>query len=205
MTAGASERVVGDLSRLPAAGFRTHGLWFWAAMAFMFMEGAAFALAGAAYLYLMNGASQWPLSGKPPDLLWGSLQTALLLASLPPTVVMCRAARLRQLQPTRVWAVVVFAMNTIALVMRGFEFTHLNTHVDTDAYGSITWTLLLLHTLHLVTDFVDTLFVTLFLFTHQVDTERFSDVDDDGIYWIYVVLVWIPLYLLIYWAPRWVP
>ncbi len=195
----------GDLSRLPAAGFRSHGLWYWAGLAFMLMEGAAFALAAAAYLYLMNGASRWPLSDRPPDLGWGTAQTLLLLASLPPTVVMCRAARRRQLDPTRFWAVVVFVMNALALVIRGFEFAHLNTHVDQDAYGSATWALMLLHTTHLVTDFVDTLFVTVFLFTHSVDTERFSDVDDDGVYWTFVVLAWFPLYLLVYWAPRWLP
>jgi heme/copper-type cytochrome/quinol oxidase subunit 3 len=198
-------RVVGDLSRLPAAGFRTHGLWFWAGLAFMLMEGTAFALAAATYLYLMNGAAQWPLADAPPNLLWGTLQTALLVASLWPTTIMCRAARRRELQPTRVWASVVFVMNALALVIRGFEFTQLNTHVGEDAYGSATWALMLLHTTHLVTDFVDTLFVTIFLFTHSVDTERFSDVDDDGVYWTFVVLAWIPIYLLVYWAPRWVP
>ena len=197
-----SERVVGDLSRLPAAGFRTHGLWFWAAMAFMLMEGVGFALAAATYLYLMNGAAQWPLSDRPPDLLWGTAQTALLVASLVPTVLMCRAARLRQLAPTRLWAVIVFVLNTLCLVIRGFEFAHLNTQVDRDAYGSVTWALMLLHTTHLVTDFIDTAFVTLFLFTHSVDTERFSDVDDDGVYWTFVVLCWLPLYALVYLAPR---
>ena len=200
-----SERVVGDLSELPAAGFRSHGLWFWAGLAFMLMEGVAFALAGAAYLYLMNGAAQWPLANRPPDLFWGTAQTVLLLASLPPTFILSRAARRRELEPTRYWAVVVFLMNAAALVIRGFEFTHLNTHVDQDAYGSVTWAMLLLHTLHLVTDFVDTLFVTLFLFTHSVDTERFSDIDDDVVYWAFVVLTWVPIYLLVYWAPRWVP
>jgi heme/copper-type cytochrome/quinol oxidase subunit 3 len=199
-----SERVVGDLSRLPAAGFRTHGMWFWAAMAFMLMEGVGFSLAAASYLYLMNGASQWPLSSRPPDLFWGAAQTILLLASLPPTWIMCRAARLRQLQPTRFWSIVVLALNTLALVIRGFEFPHLNTHVTDDAYGSITWALMLLHTAHLITDFIDTLMLDIFLFAKEVDTERYSDVDDDGVYWAYVVLTWIPIYLLVYWAPRWV-
>jgi heme/copper-type cytochrome/quinol oxidase subunit 3 len=198
-----SGRVVGDLSRLPAAGFRTHGLWFWAGMAFMLMEGTAFALAAAVYLYLMNRATHWPLNEPPPDLFWGTAQTVLLVASVAPTLVMCRAARLRQLGPTRVWAVVVFVMNALALVVRGFEFAHLNTYVDSDAYGSVTLALILLHTTHLVTDFADTLFVTIFLFTHGVDTERFSDVDDDGVYWLFVVACWLPLYALIYLAPRW--
>lgn len=200
-----SERIVGDLSRLPAAGFRSHGLWFWAAMGFMLMEGVAFALAAGTYLYLMNGAAQWPLSERPPDLFWGTAQTLLLLASLVPNWFMCRSARLRQLQATRFWSLVVLVMNTVALVIRGFEFPHLNTHVDQDAYGSVTWALILLHTTHLVTDFVDTLLLDVFLFTHSVDTERFSDVDDDGVYWAYVVFTWLPLYALIYLAPRLAP
>jgi heme/copper-type cytochrome/quinol oxidase subunit 3 len=203
VAAQANANVVGDLSRLPAAGFRTHGLWFWAAMAFMLMEGVGFTLGIGAYLYLMNGAAQWPLTDRPPDLTWGTAQTVLLLASVPPTLIMSRAARLRQIQPTRFWAVVVFAMNTLCLVIRGFEFGHLNTHVDTDAYGSVTWALMLLHTTHLVTDFVDTFFVTVFLFTHSVDTERFSDVDDDAVYWLFVVACWLPIYALVYLAPRW--
>jgi heme/copper-type cytochrome/quinol oxidase subunit 3 len=198
-------RVVGDLSRLPAAGFRTHGLWFWAAMGFMAIEGAGFALACAAYVYLMNGATQWPLDGRAPDLLWGTALTVLLVASLIPNAILSRAARKRETGPTRSWAVLLFAMNLAALVLRGFEFPHLNARWDYDAYGSIVWALLLLHTTHLITDFIDTAFVTLFLFTHSVDSERFSDVDDDCTYWAFVVITWLPIYLLVYWAPRWAP
>jgi heme/copper-type cytochrome/quinol oxidase subunit 3 len=200
-----SGRVVGDLSRLPASGFRTHGLWFWAAMGFMGIEGAGFALGCAAYVYLMNGATQWPLDSRAPDLLWGTTQTVLLLASLVPNFILSRSARKRQIGPTRLWAVVLFAMNTVGLVVRAFEFPHLNTRWDYDAYGSIVWALMLLHTTHLITDFIDTFFVTLFLFSHSVDSERFSDVDDDCVYWAFVVVTWLPIYLLVYWAPRWAP
>lgn len=195
-------RIVGDLSRLPASGFRTHGLWFWAAMGFMTIEGTGFALACAAYLYLMASAPQWPLNSPPPDLTWGTALTVLLVASLVPNFLMSRASRKRQLGPTRLWAVVVALMNTAALVVRAFEFPHLNTRWDHDAYGSVVWALILLHTTHLITDFIDTGFVTVFLFTHSVDSERFSDMDDDSVYWAFVVLTWLPIYALIYWAPR---
>ena len=57
----------------------------------------------------------------------------------------------------------------LALVIRAFEFAHLNTRWDQDAYGSVAWTLMLLHTTHLITDFVDTVFLAVFLFTHRVD------------------------------------
>lgn len=194
-----------DLSKLPASGFDSHGLWYWAGLAFMLMEGSAFALACAAYVYIMNSADQWPLEGRAPALTWGTVQTVLLLGSLWPTLLLSRAARRRDLAATKLWAVAVAGLNALALVIRAIEFPHLNTSWDADAYGSITWTLILLHTLHLITDFVDTFFLTVFLFTHPVDTERFSDVQDDCVYWAYVVATWIPLYLLVYWAPRWAP
>ena len=40
--------------------------------------------------------------------------------------------------------------------VRVFEFTHLNVWWDTNAYGSVVWLLLGLHTTHIVTDFLDT-------------------------------------------------
>jgi cytochrome c oxidase subunit III len=198
-------RIVGDLARLPASGFRSHGLWYWAGLAFMVMEGAGFALACASYVYLMLAAEQWPLDGPPPDLFWGTLQTVVLLASLVPNAILSRQSRTRNLPGTRLWATVLSLFNLAVIVIRAFEFPHLNTRWDFDAYGSVVWALMLLHTLHILTDFIDTSFLTAFLFTHPVDDERYSDVDDDTAYWAFVVLCWLPIYALVYWAPRWTP
>src|SRR4051794_7198685 len=174
-------RVVGDLSRLPPAGFRTHDLWGWATLGFMAIEGTGFALACAAYLYLMGGARQWPLEGKPPDLLWGSVMTLVLVASLVPNFIVSRAARRRDAAQTRLWAVVLFIFNAAAILVRALEFPHLNTRWDADGYGSVVWALMLLHTTHLLTDFIGTCLLTAMLFTHEIGTERFSDVDDDAV------------------------
>ncbi|MFC3067686.1 cytochrome c oxidase subunit 3 [Phenylobacterium soli] len=194
-----------DLSTLPASGFRSHSLWYWAGCAFMLMESAGFALGCAAYVYLMNANSQWPLATSAPDLFWGTAQTVLLLVSLYPTILLSRASRRLDRAATRKLAVIVAILNAICLVIRAFEFPHLNTRWDQDAYGSVTWALMLLHTVHLITDFVDTGFLTVFLFTHPVSSERLSDVDDDAVYWSFVVATWLPIYLLVYWAPRWAP
>jgi len=198
-------RVVGDLSQLPAAGYRLHSLWGWATLGFMAIEGTGFALAAAAYVYLMDSARQWPLEGKPPDLLWGSVMTLVLVASLLPNFIVSRAARRRDLAKTKAWAVVLFVFNLAAVLVRAVEFAHLNVRWDADAYGSITWALMLLHATHPVTDFLGTCVLTMILFTHPIDTERLSDVDDDAVYWAFVVAAWIPIYLLVYWAPRWAP
>jgi len=199
-----STRIVGDLSKLPAEGYRTHSLWGWATLGFMAIEGTGFALGAAAYLFLMAGAPQWPLEGPPPDLLWGTAITAVLLASLVPNLLVSRAARRGDVRRTQVWAVVLFLFNLAAVVIRAFEFPALNTRWDQDGYGSVVWAIMLLHTTHLLTDFVGTCLLTVMLFTHPVSSERLSDVDDDAVYWAFVVVAWIPLYLLVYWAPRWV-
>jgi cytochrome c oxidase subunit III len=197
--------VVGDLSDLPTSGFRHHGLWFWAGAGFMMIEGVAFALALASYVYLMNGAEQWPLTDVAPNLLWGTAATVVFLLSLLPNGFVSRAARLRNLPATRAYAIAMTVIGFVVVVLRGLEFGSLNTHWDQDAYGSIVWALILLHTVHLVTDLIDTFFLTVFLHTHPVDDERFADTDDNAGYWTFIVAWQVPIYLLVYWAPRWAP
>src|SRR4051812_30172283 len=119
-------RVVGDLSKLHTVGFRSHGLWFWATIGFIGIEGAGFALACATYVYLMTGAVQWPLRGEAPDLFWGTAQTVLLLASLIPNFMLSRAARRRDAKRAQALAVFLAILNLLSLVLRAFEFPHLN-------------------------------------------------------------------------------
>jgi len=86
--------IVGDLSGLPASASGARHLVWWGNIGFMLIEGTGFALAAAAYLYLMTQqAPQWPPSGtRPPDLGWGLIFTiGLLLSELPNLWVRRRA------------------------------------------------------------------------------------------------------------------
>jgi cytochrome c oxidase subunit I+III len=40
------------------------------------------------------------------------------------------------------------------------------------------------------------------LFTGPVEERRFVDAEDNAGYWYFVVLTWLPIYGVIYWAPR---
>jgi cytochrome c oxidase subunit III len=89
------------------------------------------------------------------------------------------------------------------LIVRIFEFPALHINWDTNAYGSITWALLGLHTAHILTDLVDTLVLAALMFTrHGDNSRRFGDVQDNAMYWNFVVLTWLPIYACIYWIPR---
>ena len=87
-------------------------------------------------------------------------------------------------------------------VVRVFEFANLNVRWDTNAYGSIVWLLLGLHTTHIVTDFADTSVLAVLMFVGPVEEKRFVDVAENAGYWYFVVFSWLPIYGVIYWAAR---
>ena len=102
----------------------------------------------------------------------------------------------------RFWLVVCLVFGVAFNVVRMFEFATLNCLWNTNAYGSIVWFLLGMHTIHISTDVVDTGVLTALMFIGPIEEKRFVDVAENAMYWCFVVLVWLPLYGVIYWAPR---
>jgi cytochrome c oxidase subunit III len=197
------QRVVLDLAKLPMHGLGAASVTWWGTLAFMLIEGAGFALAIAVYLYLMSLAATWPIDAPKPDLLPGTLVTLILLASLIPNLLMSRWAEQRDLSKIRIGMIVMSLFGIAPLVVRLFEFPALKINWDSNAYGSIVWTLLGLHTTHILTDLVDTLVLAVLMFTRHADnTRRFGDVQDNAMYWNFVVATWLPIYGCIYWIPR---
>jgi len=197
------ERVVLDLSRLPLHGFGAASVTWWGTLAFMLIEGTGFALAIAVYLYLMSLSPTWPFNARPPDLLPGTLITLALVVSVVPNMMLSRWAEQRELRKVRIGMVVMCVAGIVPLIIRAFEFPALNIKWDANAYGSITWTLLGLHTTHILTDLVDTLVLAALMFSRHADNpRRFGDVQDNAMYWNFVVATWLPIYGCIYWLAR---
>ncbi len=195
-------RPVQDVSGLPDYGFGNRMTPFWGTLAFMSLEGTGFALAAGAYLYLVWLNPQWPLADTPPDLSWATLLTVVLLVSLWPNQILKRNAKREDLSRVRGDLLLMSFIAVVVLVIRGFEFSTLNVRWDQNAYGSIVWVLLGLHSAHILTDAIDTFVLTALMFTKHIHGKRFSDVEDNAIYWDFVVLSWLPIYGLIYWASR---
>jgi len=197
------ERVVLEVAKLPLHGEGRSSLTWWGTGAFMLIEGSGFALAISVYFYLMSLAPQWPIDAAPPDLWAGTTLTFLLVASAIPNVVIGRWARQRRLRQVRWGLVAMSVAGIILLVLRVFEFPALNLKWDDNAYGSIVWTILGLHTTHIVTDLVDTMVLTCLMFTRHGDNKRsYGDVEDNVLYWNFVILTWLPIYACLYWVPR---
>jgi len=196
-------KVVSNLSHLPLHGSGTASPTWWGTLAFMLIEGTGFALVIAVYLYLMSIAKTWPTDAPPPDLLPGTLITLLLIASAVPNVMVSRAAGKKNMRAVRIGLIVMSLLGIAALAIRPFEFPALHVRWDSNAYGSITWVILGLHTTHILTDLIDTFVLTALMFTRHGDNpRRFGDVEDNAMYWNFVVLTWLPIYVCLYWVPR---
>jgi cytochrome c oxidase subunit III len=197
------DNVAIDLSRLPAHGMGTASITWWGTLAFMLIEGTGFALVVATYLYLMSVAATWPIDAPLPDLLPGTLLTGLLLISLLPNILVSRWAERHDLHRVRVGMVLMCVLGAAPLIARAYEFQAMHVMWDSNAYGSIVWILLGLHTTHIITDLADTIVLTALMFTrHGENTRRFGDVKDNAMYWNFVVATWLPLYACLYWVPR---
>jgi cytochrome c oxidase subunit III len=191
-----------DASKLPSYVFGHAGLIWWGTAGLIAIEGTVFALAIVAYFYLRTRVPEWPPGVPPPDVMWGTINTIVLLASVVPNQWTKRAAEREDLKTVRIGISICLLFALVFLALRIFEFRSLNVGWDTNAYGSATWTLLGLHTVHLLTDAIDTAVLAVIMFIGPLEGKRYVDISENALYWYFVVLAWIPIYAVIYWAPR---
>ena len=106
-----------------------------------------------------------------------------------PNVLVSRWAAKRDLKKVRIGLVIMSAFGIAPMIVRAFEFPALNVMWDRNAYGSVVWLLLGL--------------LACLMFSRHGDTSRrFGDVEDNAMYWNFVVVTWLPIYLCLYWVPR---
>lgn len=192
-----------DVAGLPSYGFGTRSLMWWGTAGMMAIEGTAFAFMIVIYFYLRTLDDSWPRAGSGgPDLIWGSLNALLIVLSAIPNTYTEKAAMSRDLRKVRIGLAALMAFSVALLVVRWLEFTRLNVGFDESAYGSTVWTLLGLHTFNLVTDVLDSLVLTVLMYKGPLEGKRFVDIAENAGYWDFVVVTWIPIYAVMYWAPR---
>jgi len=196
-------RAVLNARHMPSYAYGSRSPIWWGTVGFAVAEGMGFALAVGMYFYLVFVNGNWPLSSPPPDLLWSSLFTLVLLVSIWPNQRAKRDGEHEDLVRTRRNLVIMSLIGIALLVIRVFEFGTLHVRWDQNAYGSVVWLLLGLHTLHLLTDLGDTIVLAVLMFTRHGHGKRFSDVSDNAFYWYFVIATWPPLYIILYWFPRW--
>jgi cytochrome c oxidase subunit 3 len=195
-------RRVLDVSALPSVTFASRSLTWWGTLGMMVIEGGVFALAVVSYFYLHSRSDTWPPGVLPPDLFWGTLNTSILILSAIPTEWYRRRARQGDTTSVQIGLMLASLISIATLFVRYEEMLHLNCDWSQTAYGSIVWLIMGLHITHLLTDGVETFVLTALFFSPHVEGKRFVDAEENASYWYFVILTWIPIYFVIYWAPR---
>ncbi len=191
-----------NVADLPTVVFSHRSLIWWGTAGLMAIEGTVFAITVATYFYLRTRTSDWPPGLLHPRLTAGTLNLALFLASLVPNVWTQKVAEKKDLKKTQLGLIVMGLIGLANIGLRVWEFPSLMSTWDANAYASVTWTLLGLHTVHLVTDWYDTLVLTALMFSSHVEGRRYMDVSENSDYWYFVVFTWLPIWAVIYLAPR---
>ena len=187
-----------DVSNLPEYELGDRALVWWGQVGMLVIEGTMFALTFATYFYLRTVAVQWPPPTVAlPDLTLPSIMLALLLVSCVPMYIADEAAKKENYSRTIIWFGISGVLCIGAVVLRWYEIGALEFKWYSHAYGSAVWTLLGLHTFHLVVSTGETIVMMLILLTRsRPQHKHYLVVRIDGLYWYWVV-AWYLLYYVI--------
>ena len=191
-----------DVAGLPSYGFAHRSLMWWGNAGMMTIEGVAFGFMILVYFYLRGLSNAWPDGGRPPDLLYGTLNLAVIAVSTVPNWLAQKAALDRDLVAVRLWLWVCSAFGIALCGIRWLEFSALNVRWDEGAYGSVVWVLLGFHSFNLVTDVLDTFVLTAVTYARPLEGKRFVDIAENCGYWYFVVVTWLPIYGVLYFGAR---
>ena len=205
-----STRAVIDVSELPHHEFDTYDPVWWGNNLLLAIETSMFAILIATYFYLRQNFPLWPppvahltATLRPlPELGYGTANTILLLLGCIPMVLSDLAARRGDRDMARIGLVICAVIGFGALVLRGFEYSAVYFRWDSNAYGSIVWFMLGMHMLHLMILTTETILLAIWIFRREFDMKHRVDIVTVGVYWYWVVAIWVVLYAIIYFTPR---
>jgi heme/copper-type cytochrome/quinol oxidase subunit 3 len=200
-----------DVSDLPETTFDYRAPIWWGNTLGLVIETVAFACLIAVYTTVwMNMspfppplANRLPFTNDPlPDLTLPTINLLILLLSLIPGIWLDLSARKKNEKAIKILLLVTLSLNLAAMIIRFYEYDSLYFKWDDNAYGSITWTILGMHHLHLFILFCEDLFLMIWTYLKGIDDKHALDLTVMAVYWYWVVGIWVLFYALVYLAPR---
>jgi len=206
-------RPVIDVSHLPASVMDHRSQIWWGNLLLLVIETTMFGILVAAYLYIrVVDFDQWPpvqsnqipvLYHPVPDLGFGTVNLVVLLVSLIPMFWVDRACLKRNVQAVRVGLTISILFGIGTILLRFAEFRGIHFKWNDNAYASVVWTILGIHLAHLITATCENGVMAVWVFLKGLDDKHARDVRVTGVYWYWVVGIWVVLYVICYWFPRW--
>jgi cytochrome c oxidase subunit III len=192
-----------DVSRLPVYASGSRALLWWGMFLLVTIESVVFATFIASYLFLRFVAPEWPPAGiAPPELLLPTINTIILIASSAAVYWGDNGIKKGDVMRLKLGVGAAALFSALFLVLKVVEYSDVKYYWDSHAYGSIIWTMIVFHSAHVGSVLLKGLIVLVLAFRGHFDAERHLGAQINGLYWHFVVGIWIPLYFTIYWVPR---
>lgn len=192
-----------DSPVLPRYVSGTKAPGWWGIIMLIVIEAAVFATYIASYFYLRTLAAEWPPDGiSPPSLTLPTINAFILYLSVIPMFWGERAIFRGDVTRTKIGLAVSFVMGFVFLVLKLYEYSDLDYTWATNAYASIVWTITGFHIAHVMAMLLKSGTIQVLLWKGFFDAQRHVAIETNALYWYFVAGVWVPLFLVLYIAPR---
>lgn len=192
-----------ELPELPVAEISNQSLLWWGQVGLAAIEGSMFLILAAMYFYLRLGVDVWPPPGIGlPDLKLSTLGLVPLVLSAAGSYIASEGAKRDDRRAMIQGIALNLALAVVFSATRYFEWRSWNFTWASDAYGSILWTIMGLHTFDMVADLVVTAVLLCLVVSGRYAQKQRVGVHVDSVVWYFIVGIWIILYGVIYWGPR---
>jgi heme/copper-type cytochrome/quinol oxidase subunit 3 len=173
------------------------GIWLFLASEVM-LFGALF----SSYILLRTGAAAWPHGAEELNIPLATVNTMVLITSSITMVMAWASLKMDSLPKYRLYMSATIVCALIFMVIKYFEYTskfHHGHYPSTNNFFAIYFTLTGLHGLHIVGGVIVNAYLLFATGLWHTDREHFENrVENAGLYWHFVDLVWIFLFPSLY-------
>jgi cytochrome c oxidase subunit III len=174
-------------------------LW-WGFVLLIIIELTFFAGLIASYFYLrFHAGGDWPIGHlERPDLLLPSINAVILFISSWPMYVADKSVQKGDMGKAKIGLWLAMILGILFLVLKVVEYAGYDYTWATNAYASITWTISGFHSAHVLGVVLKVVVVLVAMYKGYYSAERNLGVRVNGLYWHFVVVVWVPLFFTLY-------
>jgi len=196
-----TQRVL-DVSALEEETADSRAILWWGNLGMMAIEGTIFAMLIATYLYLRVVNLDWPPSTvRYPDLLWPSINLGILLLTFIPALILDRAAVHDNVPLCKLALAALVLAGAAFLTIQFTVLANLGYKWSDHAYGSIVWTSVGYHMLHVICAGAETALLLVYSLVRPTLKKQLLDFRCTAIYWYFVILMWLPFYFIVFIEP----
>jgi cytochrome c oxidase subunit III len=191
-----------DVSHLKPYEISSQAPLWWGQLMIAFIEGTMFFILIAAYFYTRLRMDVWPPPGDQyPHLLLPSLGLIPLLISCLGSYWASESAKSNNRNGMIGGLLLNLVLANLWLFLRIVEWHSLNFNWKADIHGSYVWAFLGLHSFDAIADMVFTGVLIVILLLGRHGPKQRLGVHVDSVVWYFLVLIWIPIYAVVYWGP----